>query len=142
MSHHITHFLQGIMKTDESWKRHLITHWPEIIGPLSERVTLEKIDNDTIILGVYDSCWMQELYMLSSVLIATINKKLDHPYIRQVRFKKAGKKKEIKTPLQKKISPTQRSVPLGIKERKALTQIKDPELQSALTAFFVRCHQE
>ena len=58
---------------------------------------LEKIEGNTLIIGVYQASWLQELYLLSTVLLKTINNNLKYPYIKKLRFKHASplKKKSI-----------------------------------------------
>ena len=127
---------------DADWKLSLIKNWPEIIGSLGNKVSLEKVLEDTVVLAVYDSCWMQELYLLSPVLINSINKKLDQPRIKQVRFKQAGKKKEKKAPVKPEPVKPHREITLSSREITALNDVKDPSLREALKAFRIRCYRE
>src|SRR5437899_3106385 len=93
---HIKNFVKEIIdqnNNDKSWQIFLLNNWDSIIGKLSNRVKLEKIYNDTLVLGVYDSGWMQELFLLSNAIIIQINSKLDKPRIKNLRFKKAEYKK-------------------------------------------------
>jgi hypothetical protein len=134
--------VQNIFAHQDNWKIKLLQNWPDILGNLSTKVHLEKINDDSLVLGVADSCWMQELYMLSPLLLRTINKKLDAPRINSLRFKKVGIKKEKKqkTYVRKKqhfIAP-----PLLPKEQQALKKIKDPALSAAIQNFLRRCQQE
>ncbi len=128
--------------TESDWKLKLIKEWPEIIGTLSTKVTLEKVHEDTIVLGVSDSCWMQELYLLSPVLINSINQKLDRPYIKQVRFKSVGRKKEKAAPQKPTINVLRKEITLSPHEKAALEHIQDPELRAAIKAFRIRCYRE
>lgn len=137
----VRNILQTYLDHETDWKFKLIKHWPEIIGTLSSKVTLEKVNDDTIVLGVYDSCWMQELYLLSPVLISSINKKLDAPHIKQVRFKQAGRKKEKKIQKKAPVIP-QQEINLSSREKEALNDVKDPLLREALKAFRIRCYRE
>jgi len=121
----------------------LLEEWPDIVGPLANKVTIEKIYQESITLGVYDSCWMQELYLLSSTLLETINRNLDQPRIKQVRFKLVRKKEQKK---KKSTAPTHKDEPLTITltptQRNALERITDPDLRTALQSFLIRCYQE
>ena len=53
---------------------------------------------------------MQELYLLSPLLIKTINEKLDQPHIKEIRFKQVSLKKDsvkklpVKTPQKKEVT--------------------------------------
>lgn len=142
MAKPIKNLLTTIFDHQDNWKLQLLQHWPTILGNLNTKVHLEKINDDHLVLGVSDSCWLQELYMLSALLIQTINKKLDAPRIKSLRFKKTGiqKEKEIKALPAKRISC--KMVPLSAKEQEALHTIKDPELRTAISAFLRRCQQE
>lgn len=135
-------FLPSVMTGPEAWKMQLLRVWPTVLGDLSPLVSLEKIDNNTLILGVQDSCWLQELYMLSPLILKMINKNLDQPRIKALRFKTRGTKKAC---LEKKL-PTQKTPvvmrPLSARERAALETIQDAQLKEALQGFLTRCQQE
>jgi len=135
-------FLPTVMTGPEAWKMKLLQAWPTVLGDLTPLVSLEKIDNDILILGVQDSCWLQELYMLSPLILKMINKNLDQPRIKALRFKTRGCNK---TGTGKKI-PTQKAPvvirPLSAREDAALGHIKDEQLKKALQGFLMRCQQE
>jgi len=137
MANNLKELLQTLINPEQNWKTDLLYRWKEIIGPLHSKVRIEKIHNDTLILGVFHSCWMQELYLLSPLLIKTINGKLDQPYIKQIRFKQVSlKKNKIKTSA---ISIThKKEVFLRKEDEHALAKITDPALRDALKAFRIR----
>jgi len=142
MAQEIKNLLPLILKSQDSWKLKLLSSWHTIFGPLSDKVSLEKIHDDTLILGVQDSCWLQELYLLSAMLLKTINESLDTPRIKHLMFRTTGIKKTVMAPKQtKKIWP-KRVVTLNAKENYALTCIKDEQLALALKGFLIRCYQE
>jgi Dna[CI] antecedent DciA-like protein len=139
----IKHIIAKMFNHSNDWKFILLRDWPTIIGDLAEHVSIEKIENDTLILQVQNSCWLQELYLLSPLLLSTINKKLDKAYIKKLRFKQKGIVTRHEQPQnkQQKNSPT--SMPsLSPQERQALARIGDPQLQMALKEFLYRCHRE
>jgi hypothetical protein len=142
MAQPIKQLLSTVFDQPDNWKIDLLRNWDSIIGNLNTKVYLEKITDDTLVLGVTDSCWLQELYMLSHVILQVINEKLDRPRIKQLRFKKIGirptKKQAYTKPAPRKINKR----PLTSKEKLALTSIKDPQLQQALEDFLIRCYQE
>lgn len=142
MTKHIKTLLETIIVDQSNWKLQLLQHWPTMLGNLNTKVRLEKIENDMLVLGVSDSCWLQELYMLSPLLLQTINKKLDSPRIKSLRFKKIGIKKEEqkKEIVAQPLSCT--LLRLSPQETKALQTVKDLELRTALTDFLRRCKQE
>lgn len=134
--------VQNIFKEQDNWKIRLLKIWPEVLGHMNTKIHLEKIEDDCLVLGVSDSCWMQELYMLSPLLLATINKKLDVPRIKHLRFKKVGiRNRSVKLPATRRRDPFI-ITPLSPKEELALTRIKDPELSNYLKDFLRRCQQE
>lgn len=140
---HIKNCLPNIQKTsfsNKKWKMVLMQQWQKIIGNLSSKVFIHKIYNDAITLGVYDVNWMQELYLLSSVIKNKINQAIDAPRIETVRFKylapkanRASNKESCdKLELEEKV--------LSNKEKKALEKIQDPELVKVLTRLLQKCH--
>jgi Dna[CI] antecedent, DciA len=142
MAIYLKEILPALINPEKSWKTDLLYRWNEIIGPLHNKVRIEKIYDDTLILGVFHSCWMQELYLLSPLLIKTINEKLDQPYIKEIRFKHVGVKKLKKKGTTSTISKQKKEVELSKEDEYALAQIADPVLREALKAFRIRCHEE
>jgi len=142
MAQHIKKLLNSLVCPRNNWKLKLLYNWQDIIGKLHEKVVIEKIYEDTIVLGVFDSCWLQELYMLSPLLLKTINEKLDQPRIKQVRFRQTGlkqKKKQNKVP---RTQYAQKQIHLTSTEQRVLEHINDPTLRRALQAFRIRCYRE
>ena len=141
MATNLKELLQTLINPTKSWKTDLLYRWKDIIGPLHTKVCIEKIHDDMLILGVYHACWMQELYLLSPLLIKTINEKLDQPYIKQIRFKQIpSKKNKIKITAIKCVQ--KKEIILSKKDENTLTKITDPILREALKAFRIRCYQE
>jgi hypothetical protein len=137
----IKELLHAIIRPDKDWKTFLLYQWDTIVGSLHDKVRIEKIYDDTIILGVFHSCWIQELYILSPLLLKTINEKLDQPYIKQIRFKQISKKK-IVTHKQRNAAVQKKEVQLTKKDELSLAKVTDPALRDALKAFRMRCYQE
>lgn len=142
MAKQISNLVQQVFKEEHAWKIKLLQEWHSIFGNLSKYVQVEKIEKDTLILGVTNSCWLQEFYLLSPLLLKTINEKLANSPIKQLRFKLSGIKHHPKkitsvAPRAPMVSRT-----LSPSERTALAQIKDPELATALEQFLVRCYQD
>lgn len=145
MPQELKNIIHKLIQPKEAWKFTLLTNWNTIIGNLGTKVCLEKIQDDTLVLGVYDACWMQELYMLSHLLITRINQSLDQPRIKQVRFKRAALScKRPRIQAQKTNLPQTASVctVLTLKQKAALESIKDPHLKTALKDFLIRCSKE
>jgi hypothetical protein len=134
--------LHALIHPEKNWKTNLLYKWHEIIGSLHSKVRIEKIYDDTLILGVFHSCWMQELYLLSPLLIKTINEKLDQPYIKQIRFKHVGIKELEKEKAKNNVAKKKKTVELTKEDERTLAKIADPALRDVLKAFRIRCYQE
>jgi hypothetical protein len=132
-----------LFQHEHQWKYDLLRNWQTIFGNMSNRVHLESINKDILVLAVKDACLMQELYTLSPVLLTAINQVLDKPHIQHLRFKRAGitEKKIIKKQEHKK-TILRSSIILTAQEERALSTIKDPLLAQAMKEFLIRCHCE
>jgi hypothetical protein len=132
-------FLLKAEKAEEDWRLNLLNNWHEVVGNLNDKMRLEKIQGETLIIGVYDSNWMQELYLLSRPLIKTINTYLKKAYITELRFKAACKTKPVTKKTTAPQKTTHQPIPLKPKEIQALEKIDDPELRCVLQQFLGRC---
>lgn len=141
MTKEIKNIISTILSGQDDWKIKLIQNWPEIIGQLNSKVILEKINHDSLVIGVYDSCWLQELYLLSPILLKKINIKLETQCFKRLRFKQVDAKIYKKIEKQKPIDYKNIVVTLTNREEKALEKIKDADLSIALKDFLVRCHK-
>jgi hypothetical protein len=145
MTRPLRDFLRIILPSasDHEWKVKLLQSWTSIMGNLASKVRLEKIEEESLTLGVFDACWMQELYLLTPMLLATINQKLDRPRIKQLRFKRVGIYACAHVQPQKKRSPITTTMrPLTRREEQALSKIADVQLCNALRSFLQRCNRE
>ena len=143
MAELIKNLLETIIKSDNNWKTDLLYKWRDIIGSLHHKVCIEKIYDDTIILSVLHSSLMQELYLLTPLLINTINQNLDQPRIKQVRFKQAGIKKARPPLAQAVISKKKtKEVTLTQEDERVLERVTDSALRETLRAFRMRCYRE
>ncbi len=135
--------LHGVFK-NENWKVKLLSEWETITGNLADKMRLEKIDDQTLIIGVYQSSWMHELYLLSNVLKKTINNHLGYDHVKHLRFKSAAKKNTEKKVAKKetKEEKPRKQITLSKHEQEALGAVKDPELKTALHNFLSRCHHQ
>ena len=139
----IENILNSLLKPSErqeAWKLNLIKNWPTIISSLHEKVSLQKINATSVVLGVYDSSWIQELYLLSKLIVKKINKGLDRPRIETLRFQCIEKKEPI---TKAKLIPLKKEVKIKLKPQEAfaLRKINDPELSDALQGFLQKCLQ-
>jgi len=143
MAEHIKNILASFMHQSDDWRIILLRTWSDILGTLSQHVHLEKIEKDTLVLAVQDACWLHDVYMLSPVLLTTINQKLGHPHIKKLRFKQLGiPKKKQKILKNYRTTSIVTSYPLSSREQHALASIQDPSLRNALEQFLYRCRQE
>ena len=100
---------------------------------------LEKIEGDTLIIGVYEPQWMQELFLLSRVLLNSVNSNLGHNYIRYLRFKLVEKRK-FKMEIKNNYSQISNfKYELNCNQKLALTKIHDEQLRDILQGFLVKC---
>ena len=102
-------------------------------------MTLEKLQGTTLVVGVHQQAWLQELYILSSVIIKTINDQLDEHKIEKIQFKLAASKKKTERPIEQINTFNTKNITLTKKEEITLTTIQDPELREALKSFLIRC---
>ncbi len=139
MSRAIKDLLTSLVQPSDKWQVQLIQQWHTIFGDISKHITCEKVEHDVITIGVYDSCWMQELYALTPTLLTAINTALDAPYIKQIRFKKVVRSgpKATKTLYKSPLVLTNKT--LSYAEKNALAQVKNEELRTALKKFLLRC---
>lgn len=125
---------------EQSWKTNIMQNWSTIVGTLATKIFIEKISKDTITLSVTDSCWMQELHLLSDLIKQKINTHIGSNHIEHIRLKYSAQKQQLIR--KKNICPpvVQQPKDLTHQEIKALDQIKDPELSQALMRFLQKCH--
>lgn len=141
--------LTTIIPQQTSWKAELHLNWKQIIGHLAEHVQLLKVYDQALVLGVKDSSWLQEMYLLSPLLIETINKSLEKPSIIKLHFKNVGEGEYIQhnaTPQPKKekkpqLKPQTKHT-LTRFEQTTLDQVEDSELREALKELLLTCYQE
>ena len=142
----IKDFLNTLFNKEENWHIRLLEEWPNIVGTLKTRICLEKIEGSTIIIGVYESHWMQELHLLSRFLVARINTSLGvelgspEKYVHQVKFKLMDLPK-ARTASYIRINTTYSHTPLALNatHEQLLSTIKDSGLRSSLALFFRTC---
>lgn len=133
-------FLDTYFSEPDDWRIFLLKNWSTVVGTLHTKMRLEKIQDDMLVIAVYDVHWMHELFMLSSSIIKTINAKLDQPHVKKVRFivaERAEKKPEKKI-IKKTFLPT-KVHSLTSHQRQILSAINDHELQEVLKKFLMRC---
>ncbi len=138
MSKQLKNLLENIISPESDWKICLLSRWQEVVGGLKTKVRLEKINDDTLIIGVYDSAWMQEIFMLSNVILQKVHKVIGKDKIKKLRFKLVEEKKlEYKN----KSNPASKEKAYKIepKFKRALENIKDTQLQNVLEKYLIQC---
>lgn len=141
MALYLKEILPSLINPEKNWRIRLLYEWPAIIGSLHSKVRIEKITDNILFLGAYHSCWIQELSLLSPLLIKRINEKLDQPSIKEIRFKLVTFKKDFAQSMKKEVKKDKK-IELTKEDENTLAKINDPILRQALTMFRMRCYQE
>ena len=144
MAKHIHSLLKNFVDPHHQWKEQLLRAWPDIVGSLHEKITIEKITDETVCIGVLSSAWMHELHSMSDLIIKKINEKLDRQRIKQVRFKMKIPAKQTSCPrkIDRTVDTQIDQIRLSADQEQVLSSIKDNELRMYLKRFLVRCTQE
>ena len=53
----IQKILEELLSQNDNWQLQLLQNWPAIVGSIGTKVQLLKIQEDTLVIGVLDSCW-------------------------------------------------------------------------------------
>ncbi len=138
----IKKILDTLLSNQDNWQLQLLSHWPTIIGSMKSNVQILKIYEDTLVIGVLDSCWLQELYLLTPLLLRQINEKLDKPRIKNLRFKALGIKEKTTRKNTGNRTCSIKQVHLSLQEKQHLASIKDEQLREALQHYLYRCQRE
>lgn len=135
--------ITDVLKVKLDWHISILENWDKIVGYLSNYTHVCNIKDDTIFLGVYESVWMQELYLMSEHLISSINEYLGASRIKYIRFKLMAKKKHTEDKSHGKPILSKVSVPLHLSDAQifALNAIKDEDLKKSLISFLERSLQ-
>ena len=140
----IAHLIFKVIDKDHSWKITLFQQWPSCMGNISHHAHIYQINDDSLVISVSSSAWLQELYLLSGTIITKVNQIIDHPRIKQVRFiRLATILPEYKNPKNISAKSTSYTTPqLTCYEKQALEKVTDEALQEVLTKFLARCQKE
>jgi Dna[CI] antecedent, DciA len=135
--------IASLFNDELDWRLDLFKNWQVIVGSLHSKMYLEKICEDTLIVGVYDVHWMHELHLMSRCIIETINRYLGKAHVGKIRFRPASD--QFFLPFRDSANSTVcnrqhvNASPLTMEQKEALSSIKDDELQRSLQAFLYRC---
>jgi len=135
--------LKGVIPSSHRWKMKLFRKWDEIIGDLKDKVSIECINNNVLVLGVSHPAWAQELYFLSDTIKSKINEALQEERIKDIRFKTVvSQKKNKKNVAPRKKTPSSKKdlkkVTLSDQESVCLGQVKDDGLRGALLMYYAQ----
>ena len=140
MAKQVRALLENFLPAQHKWKTDLMQQWEGIIGNLADKVRIEKIDGDLLVLGVIHPSWAQELMFLQAMLKAKINTALGAERIKTIRCKTI-----VRTPARRyKKSMSQvpdkayDEAPRTPKQEKTLKKIKDNETRQVFAAYFNR----
>ncbi len=137
---------QILSRSEHDWHIKLRAEWSTIMGDLSRRARLERINGSTVIIGVYDSHWMHELHALSRMILQRMNAALHSLYpegfvLTAVRCIWVAKKelKNKKSPVSFEQAQEPVSKKPSLHAIKTVQKIADKELQNSLLAYYQRC---
>ena len=137
---HIKVLLENYLKPADEWKLSLIQQWPHIVGELHSRMRIQRVNNDHVIIGVYDIHWMHELFHMTRFITEKINNSLGGSYIKTIRFVLVKKNERVQKNNEKNIAekPFLPTINLTDREQNALTLIHDNELRGSLLAMITK----
>jgi len=128
-----------LLEADTDWRKRLVKEWQIIVGNLHVRMRLERVVHDTVVIGVYEVHWMQELYMLSGMIMNAINQKLGDEYVTKLRFVVADKARDRQKKSLDIIKKPDHTKPLAAPQQAMLKKISDQKLQDVLSQLWYRC---
>jgi hypothetical protein len=117
-----------------SWHYEFIKSWPTIARGLEEHLSIGKIYKDTVVLEVHDNSWMQEVHLLSPVILNRIQQ--FYPEIQKIKVSKSHQKRlDIKKQnfVYNKITEQEKNV---------VKIIKDKDLAKALLNYYTICNTQ
>ena len=118
-----------LLEVDTDWRKRLVKEWQVIVGSLHVRMRLERVMHDTVVIGVYEVHWMQELYMLSGMILNAINQKLGGDYVAKLRFVVADKARDRQKKSLIVAKKSENKKPLAAPQEAMLKKIHDQKLQ-------------
>jgi len=131
--------LESIIPQSLQWKIRIFNQWDDIIGNLKDKVWIEKIDGSILYLKVSHPTWAHELSLLSPMLTKKINALFPEKKISAIRLRSSmiEKKRIERKKKQKYVEPPTRL--LNKTEKAMLKRLGNKELQSAFSAYFIKC---
>ena len=143
MAIQLKELISGLLQTQSDWHVSLLENWEKVVGYLSKYTYICSIKNDVLFLGVFESVWMQELFLMSDNLKDSINDFLGSEKIKQIKFKLVPKKikKELKEKADIPLAKARPVFQLTDSQTLALSAIKDEDLKKSLVSFLERSLQ-
>ncbi len=148
MFKHISELLNNFVPKQDEWKVKLFNNWDKVLGSLSDKVVILKVERNFLLLGVTHPAWAHEMYMLSDVLREKINSLFEYERIKYIKFQVIKKqtsnlKDTAKLYLNSKHNNTEpKKISLNSVEYSNLGKIKDDELKSLLKDFYFKSKKE
>jgi hypothetical protein len=115
-----------------SWHYEFIKSWPTIARGLEEHLSIGNILKDTVTLEVHDSSWIQEVHLLSPVILNRIQQ--FYPAIQKIKVSKISKKRIAQ---KKEILSLNK---ITDQEKNVVKIVKDKELAKALLSYYTICN--
>jgi hypothetical protein len=143
MAIQLKELISSLINVQSDWQISLLENWEKIVGYLSKYTYICSIKNDTLFLGVFESVWMHELFLMSGNLISSINDFLGSEKIKHVRFKLVPKRtaKKVKEEIIVSFDKPKIQLKLTDTQTLALSSIKDEDLRKSLVSFLERSLQ-
>ncbi|MDQ5940288.1 MAG: hypothetical protein QG632_14 [Candidatus Dependentiae bacterium] len=145
MTQHILSHLHKILPQEQSWKLKILREWHLILGPLSRKVVLQRVDDHAVVLAVAHPGLAQELLMLTDLIRSKINESIGHEAITTIHFRTLIKRDPHVDQSAKKVMTApiiqEARKPLSAAESKHLTTITNKELRDALAEFYATCKE-
>jgi len=141
VAQHIKNLITTLIPEEHRWKCTLFAKWDHIIGHMKDKVVIDKIENDILYVRVSHPAWANELQLMSYYLKEKINSHFPSPKITAIKFRSGTIRYNYsngpKSPIAQ--STTSPSIPLTPKENLLLAPLTGKELQSAVSAYLIRC---
>lgn len=139
----LSSLLTNFMPKEHQWKLKIFNHWEEIVGKLKNVVSIEKIEDNFVLLNVPHSSWAQELNFLQNIIMSKINNVLGEDKIKSIKFRvgiirKNNKNKKVQNQTSNQI-PTVKNVKKTNLIKECSKKISNDDLKTAVEAYLLRC---
>ncbi len=149
-------FIKKIVSKDCHWKIDLLQKWQKIASTPQNKIRIEAILDQTLVLGVPHPAIAHQLSMASDVLLEKIHKLVPNNPLKKLTFRivnfterpketkpKPQKNREIQLNIDSVIEGPNGLLKLNEKELKSLDSIYCKHLKQALWKFYTKCkHKE